>query len=419
MRLSSSPQRRSARSPIVLGPHGARVRACNVPSVPFISRSANARPALALHARSGGRRRRRRARVRLRSRAARVPRASGRSTLDARPPPVTRGGSLRRRSGKGAQRSQPSPAARPARISFRGDTRVGAASSAGAPRGRYRPHLRALARRRVQRLVETAAELTTARYAALGVIDTSGNALERFVTHGIDEATTTTIGDPPHGRGILGVLIHEAHPLRLHDLNQDPRSVGFPPGHPPMRSFLGVPVVLRGVAYGNLYLTEKDGGADFTEEDEELVEAARGAGCRRGRERAPIRVHDALVASARVAERDRQRPGFGARPQRAARADRRTAARARPRAARPDRAAGRAVPTARPERERRGRGGGARHDARARHVEAGPRLRAAPQRASRLPGGRSRRSTSRLRARRRANRAVRPARRRTAARSAS
>src|SRR4029453_13079369 len=80
----------------------------------------------------------------------------------------------------------------------------------------------------------------------------------------------TQIGDPPHGRGILGVLIHDARPLRLHDLSEDPRSVGFPPGHPPMRSFLGVPILLRGVEYGNLYLTEKEGG-DFTEEDEELV----------------------------------------------------------------------------------------------------------------------------------------------------
>ena len=75
----------------------------------------------------------------------------------------------------------------------------------------------------------------------------------------------------PRGRGILGVLIREARPLRLHDLRDDPRSVGFPPNHPPMRSFLGVPIVLRGVAYGNLYLTEKQGGEDFTAEDEELV----------------------------------------------------------------------------------------------------------------------------------------------------
>jgi signal transduction histidine kinase len=103
------------------------------------------------------------------------------------------------------------------------------------------------------------------------VIDESGAALERFVTTGIDEQTRTAIGDLPHGRGILGVLIREARPLRLHDLGGDARSVGFPPNHPPMGTFLGVPILLRGVAYGNLYLTEKDGGGDFTAADEELV----------------------------------------------------------------------------------------------------------------------------------------------------
>ena len=123
----------------------------------------------------------------------------------------------------------------------------------------------------LQKIVEGAAELTGARYAALGVIDPSGRALERFIVTGIDEETQAAIGDPPHGRGILGALIADARPLRLDDLGDDPRSVGFPPNHPPMRSFLGVPILLRGVAYGNLYLTEKEGGAHFTEEDEELV----------------------------------------------------------------------------------------------------------------------------------------------------
>jgi signal transduction histidine kinase len=123
----------------------------------------------------------------------------------------------------------------------------------------------------LHRLVEAAAELTGARYAALGVIDASGGELEQFVTHGIAADLRAEIGALPRGRGILGVLIREARPLRLHDLTDDPRSVGFPPGHPPMRSFLGVPVLLRGVAYGNLYLTEKQGGEDFTDEDEELV----------------------------------------------------------------------------------------------------------------------------------------------------
>ncbi len=128
----------------------------------------------------------------------------------------------------------------------------------------------------LRRLVEAAAELTGARYAALGVIDASGSELEQFVTHGIDDGLRAEIGSPPRGRGILGVLIREAQPLRLHDLAEDPRSVGFPPGHPPMRSFLGVPIMLRGVAYGNLYLTEKQSGEDFTDEDEELVRLLAG-----------------------------------------------------------------------------------------------------------------------------------------------
>src|SRR3954452_15390618 len=124
----------------------------------------------------------------------------------------------------------------------------------------------------LQRLVEAAAELTGARYAALGVIDRSGSELERFLTTGIDPETQAAIGELPRGRGILGVLISEEAPLRLHDLSEDRRAVGFPPNHPPMRTFLGVPIHLRGIAYGNLYLTEKTGGDDFTEEDQELVE---------------------------------------------------------------------------------------------------------------------------------------------------
>jgi signal transduction histidine kinase len=123
----------------------------------------------------------------------------------------------------------------------------------------------------LQRLAETAAELTGARYAALGVIDPTGRELERFVTHGIDPEIHAAIGDLPRGRGILGVLIRESRPLRLHDIADHAQSVGFPPNHPPMRTFLGVPVMLRGVAYGNLYLTEKEGKADFTAEDEEVV----------------------------------------------------------------------------------------------------------------------------------------------------
>ncbi len=124
----------------------------------------------------------------------------------------------------------------------------------------------------LQRLVETAAQLTGARYAALGVIDKSGQGLERFLTTGIDAEAHAAIGDLPRGRGLLGVLIRDAETLRLHDIADDPRSVGFPRHHPPMKTFLGVPILLRGVAYGNLYLTEKEGGGDFTEDDEELTQ---------------------------------------------------------------------------------------------------------------------------------------------------
>jgi signal transduction histidine kinase len=123
----------------------------------------------------------------------------------------------------------------------------------------------------LEKLVRSAAELIGAQFAALGVIDESGGFLERFVTAGIDAATQEAIGDQPRGRGILGALIRDAQPLRLANLRDDPRSVGFPPNHPPMTTFLGVPVMLRGVAYGNLYLTEKHGGGEFTDEDEEIA----------------------------------------------------------------------------------------------------------------------------------------------------
>ncbi len=124
----------------------------------------------------------------------------------------------------------------------------------------------------LQKLVEAAAGLTGAQYAALGVLDPSGAYLERFVTTGIDDETRAAIGDLPRGRGILGVLIQEPQTLRMHDLHDDPRSVGFPANHPPMQTFLGVPVRLRGTVYGNLYLTEKADGADFDSDDEAAVE---------------------------------------------------------------------------------------------------------------------------------------------------
>jgi signal transduction histidine kinase len=124
----------------------------------------------------------------------------------------------------------------------------------------------------LQRMIETAVELTGARFGALGVIDRLGTGLDRFITVGIEPELAATIGDLPRGRGILGVPIRERQAVRLRTLADDPRSVGFPPGHPPMASFLGVPVMLRGTAFGNLYLTEKAGAAEFTDEDEELVQ---------------------------------------------------------------------------------------------------------------------------------------------------
>jgi signal transduction histidine kinase len=124
--------------------------------------------------------------------------------------------------------------------------------------------------RMLERIVELACRLTDARYGALGVIDPSGRRLERFITHGIDPDMRQAIGPEPTGKGILGVLITDARPLRLTDISADPRSVGFPDHHPPMSAFLGVPVKAGESVFGNLYLTEKAGG-EFTAIDEQLV----------------------------------------------------------------------------------------------------------------------------------------------------
>jgi two-component system, NarL family, sensor histidine kinase DevS len=120
-------------------------------------------------------------------------------------------------------------------------------------------------------VVEAACELTGARYGALGVLDREREELERFIHHGIDEETRREIGSLPRGRGVLGELIRDPAPLRLRDVGAHPHSYGFPPGHPPMRSFLGVPIAVRGEAYGNLYLTEKQGAAEFDAADEEAA----------------------------------------------------------------------------------------------------------------------------------------------------
>lgn len=123
----------------------------------------------------------------------------------------------------------------------------------------------------LQSLVRVASELTGARYVALGILDAERQGLERFITCGIDEEARREIGQLPRGRGILGLLIEDPRPLRLTDIGEHPRSYGFPAGHPPMRRFLGVPVLIRGEPWGNLYLTEKEDGADFTAADEEAI----------------------------------------------------------------------------------------------------------------------------------------------------
>lgn len=123
----------------------------------------------------------------------------------------------------------------------------------------------------LQSVVEAARELTGARYAALGVLDRERRELERFINLGIDEETQRDIGNLPRGRGVLGELIREPAPLRLRDVNTHPHAYGFPPGHPPMHSFLGVPITVRGETYGNLYMTEKRGAEEFDESDEEAA----------------------------------------------------------------------------------------------------------------------------------------------------
>jgi signal transduction histidine kinase len=122
----------------------------------------------------------------------------------------------------------------------------------------------------LDRILATAREVTGARYAALGILDDQRTALGQFITLGVDDQTRAAIGELPRGRGVLGVLITEPQPLRLTNVSQHPRSYGFPDGHPPMRGFLGVPIVIRSAVWGNLYLTEKQGG-DFTEADEEAA----------------------------------------------------------------------------------------------------------------------------------------------------
>ena len=136
----------------------------------------------------------------------------------------------------------------------------------------------------LRRIVEAAVDLVDARYGALGVLGPTGG-ISRFIYVGLDEATRAAMGHLPEGKGLLGQLILGEHPLRLPDLSRHEASVGFPPHHPPMRTFLGVPVRVGDAVFGNLYLTEKAGGGEFTADDEILVEALAAA--------AGIAVHNA------------------------------------------------------------------------------------------------------------------------------
>ena len=130
----------------------------------------------------------------------------------------------------------------------------------------------------LSRIVAIASTLADARYAALGVLDTGvERRLRTFVHHGMDSEVVTEIGELPTGHGLLGLLIEEPRPIRLHDIAAHPASYGFPEHHPPMSSFLGVPVRIRDKVFGNLYLTEKAGGGDFTDDDEAIVIALAAA----------------------------------------------------------------------------------------------------------------------------------------------
>ncbi len=151
----------------------------------------------------------------------------------------------------------------------------------------------------LQVIVDRVRELTGARYAALGIVDSAG-VIEQFVTSGINRSDRARIGAPPQGHGILGLIIRENRTIRLPDLMADPRAVGFPPNHPAMHAFLGVPVSVRGRTIGNLYLTEKVGG--FTDDDQWVVESfARHAGVAMDN----ARLHEQVQRLAIVEERER------------------------------------------------------------------------------------------------------------------
>src|SRR5436305_4177790 len=148
----------------------------------------------------------------------------------------------------------------------------------------------------LHRIVEGAVALVDARYGALGVLDESGTRLAEFITVGLSDEQRHHIGDLPEGKGILGLLLVDPKPLRLPDLGEHPDSFGFPPHHPPMHSFLGVPIRVRDEVFGNLYLTDKRSPEAFTDIDEELVSAlATAAGVAIENARLHARARDYVV----------------------------------------------------------------------------------------------------------------------------
>jgi signal transduction histidine kinase len=154
----------------------------------------------------------------------------------------------------------------------------------------------------LQLIVDRVRGLVGARYAALGIIDHTGYALERFITSGVTHAERRRIGEPPRGHGLLGLIIHEGRSFRIRDIETDARRYGFPPNHPEMHSFLGVPVTVRGRPIGNLYLTEKLTAPEFSEGDQRLVEMfALHAGVAIDN----ARLHEQVQRLAVVAERER------------------------------------------------------------------------------------------------------------------
>ena len=153
----------------------------------------------------------------------------------------------------------------------------------------------------LQVIVDQVRPVVGARYAALGIVDERGR-IERFITSGIDDATRRRIGPLPEGRGLLGLIIRENRAFRIADMGQDPRRHGFPPNHPPMTSFLGVPITVKGVSLGRLYLTDKIGANEFSDEDLALVETFA---VHAGIAMENARLHEQLQRLAVIDERDR------------------------------------------------------------------------------------------------------------------